>query len=100
MHTEILVGKPEGTRPLGRPWHYREDNIKIDFNERGRNGKVDGIYTLQGYYAAYGCNSLLTFQDNLSDPSSRAMKSRNQEISCALKMEPTGCPETLVRNYH
>jgi hypothetical protein len=26
----ILVGKPEGKRPLGRPWHRWEDNIKMD----------------------------------------------------------------------
>jgi hypothetical protein len=23
----VLVGKPEGKRPLGRPWHRWEDNI-------------------------------------------------------------------------
>jgi len=26
----ILVGKPEGKRPLGRPRHRWEDNIKMD----------------------------------------------------------------------
>jgi hypothetical protein len=26
----ILVGKPEGKRPLGRPRHRRVDNTKID----------------------------------------------------------------------
>jgi hypothetical protein len=26
----ILVGKPEGRRPLGKPRHRREDNIKMD----------------------------------------------------------------------
>ena len=26
----ILVGKPEGKRPLGRPSHRWEDNIKMD----------------------------------------------------------------------
>jgi hypothetical protein len=26
----FLVGKPEGKRPLGRPRHRWEDNIKID----------------------------------------------------------------------
>ena len=29
----ILVGKPEGKRPLGRPWHRWEDNIKMDLQE-------------------------------------------------------------------
>jgi len=27
----ILVGKTEGKRPLGRPKHWWEDNIKMDF---------------------------------------------------------------------
>jgi hypothetical protein len=29
----ILVGKPEGKRPLGRPRHGSGDNIKIDLRE-------------------------------------------------------------------
>ena len=32
MH-RVLVGKPEGTRPLGRPRRRREDNIKMDLQE-------------------------------------------------------------------
>jgi hypothetical protein len=31
--SKILVGKPEGKRPLGRPRHGWEDNIKIDLKE-------------------------------------------------------------------
>jgi hypothetical protein len=31
----LLVGKPEGKRPLGRPGRRREDNIKIDLQEIG-----------------------------------------------------------------
>jgi hypothetical protein len=31
----ILVGKPEGKRPLGRPRLRWVDNIKIDLGERG-----------------------------------------------------------------
>jgi hypothetical protein len=31
----ILVGRPEGRRPLGRPRHRWEDNIKMDFEEVG-----------------------------------------------------------------
>jgi hypothetical protein len=30
-----LVGKPEGTRPLGRPRRRWEDNIKMDLQEVG-----------------------------------------------------------------
>jgi len=29
----VLVGKPEGKRPLGRPWRQWEDNIKMDLQE-------------------------------------------------------------------
>jgi hypothetical protein len=29
----VLVGKPEGTRPPGRPRHRWEDNIKMDLQE-------------------------------------------------------------------
>jgi hypothetical protein len=31
----ILVGKPEGKRPLGRSRHRWEDNIKMDLREIG-----------------------------------------------------------------
>jgi hypothetical protein len=29
----VSVGKPEGKRPLGRPRHRWEDNMKVDFQE-------------------------------------------------------------------
>jgi hypothetical protein len=31
----VLVGKPEGKRPLGRPWRRWVDNIKMDLQEVG-----------------------------------------------------------------
>ena len=31
----VLVGKPEERRPLGRPRHRWEDNIKMDLQEVG-----------------------------------------------------------------
>ena len=34
----VLVGKPEGKRPLGRPRHRWEDNIKMDLREVGGGG--------------------------------------------------------------
>jgi hypothetical protein len=34
----ILVGKPEGKRILGRPRRIREDNIKMYLRERGWEG--------------------------------------------------------------
>jgi hypothetical protein len=38
----LLVGKPEGERPLGRPRRRRVDNIKMDHVEK-RWGCVDWI---------------------------------------------------------
>jgi len=43
--------------------------------------KVDELYALLGYYAAYGGDSLPTFRDN------------------SAKMGPIFCPETSVSNY-
>jgi len=34
----VLVGKPEGRRPPGRPRHRWEDNIKMDLQEMGCGG--------------------------------------------------------------
>jgi hypothetical protein len=34
----ILVGNPEGKRPLGRPRHRWVDNFKIDLREIGWDG--------------------------------------------------------------
>jgi len=31
----VLVGKPEGKRPLVRPRHRRRDNIKMDLQKVG-----------------------------------------------------------------
>jgi hypothetical protein len=42
----ILVGRPEGRRPLGRSRRRWEDNIKIDLREIGF-GDVDWIYLAQ-----------------------------------------------------
>jgi hypothetical protein len=35
----LLVGRPEGKRPLGRPRRRWEDNIKMDLREIG----IDGV---------------------------------------------------------
>jgi hypothetical protein len=42
----ILVGKPEGKRPLGRPRRRCVDNIKLDFKEVGWDG-MDWIDLIQ-----------------------------------------------------
>jgi hypothetical protein len=38
----LLVGKPEGKKPLGRPRHRWVDNIRMDLGEVGW-GEVDSI---------------------------------------------------------
>jgi hypothetical protein len=42
----VLVGKPEGKRPLGRPRRRLEDNIKMDFQEVG-GGRGDRMELAQ-----------------------------------------------------
>jgi hypothetical protein len=42
----VLVGRPEGKRPLGRPRPMWEDNIKGDFRDIGIDG-VDWIRLAQ-----------------------------------------------------
>ena len=42
----VLVGKPEGRRPLGRPRHRWEDNIWMDLREVG-SGCVDWMELAQ-----------------------------------------------------
>jgi hypothetical protein len=39
---KVLVRKPEGRRPLGRPRHRREDGVRMDLRETGL-GDVDWI---------------------------------------------------------
>ena len=42
----VLVGTPEGKKPLGRPRRRREDNIKMDLQEVGR-GRGDWMELAQ-----------------------------------------------------
>ena len=42
----VLVGKPEGKRPLGRPRRRREDYIKMDLQEVG-GGRGDWMELAQ-----------------------------------------------------
>jgi hypothetical protein len=40
---KVLMGRPEGKRPVGRPRRRWEDNIKVDLKEIG----IDGANWLQ-----------------------------------------------------
>jgi hypothetical protein len=42
----VLVGKPEGKKPLGRPRRRWEDNIKMDIQEVGC-GSMDWMELIQ-----------------------------------------------------
>jgi hypothetical protein len=42
----VLMGKPEGKRPLGRPRHRWEDNIKMNLQEVG-GGREDWMELAQ-----------------------------------------------------
>jgi hypothetical protein len=43
----VLVGKPEGRRPLGRPRRRWEDNIKMDLQKVGGGGCGDWMELAQ-----------------------------------------------------
>jgi hypothetical protein len=50
----VLVGKPEGKRPLGRPRHRWEDGVRMDLGEIGLGGcGLDSTGSGQGLVA--GC---------------------------------------------
>jgi hypothetical protein len=39
----VLVGKPEGKRPLGKPRRRWEDGIRMDIREIGWKDRVDPV---------------------------------------------------------
>ena len=57
----VLVGKPEGRRPLGRPRLRWVDNIRTDLQEVGC-GYMDWIGLVSGYHV----NHLKTLKQILS----------------------------------
>jgi hypothetical protein len=60
----LLVGKPEGKRPLGRPRRRWIDNIKMDLLEIGLN-VVDWVGLAQDRYR---CRALVNLVMNLRVP--------------------------------
>jgi len=40
---KVLVGKPEGKGPLGRPRRRWEDGIRMDLRETGWGCRVDSV---------------------------------------------------------
>ena len=43
----VMVGKPEGKRPLGRPRRRWEDNIKVDLQKVGWGRAWTGLIWLR-----------------------------------------------------
>jgi hypothetical protein len=60
----VLVGKPEGKRPLGRPRRRWEDNNKMDFQEVG-GACGDWMELAQD---RYGWRALVSMVKNLRIP--------------------------------
>jgi len=60
----VLVGKHKGKRPLGRPRHRWEDNIKMDLQEVGCGG-MDWIQQAQDRDR---CRALVNAAMNLRVP--------------------------------
>ena len=52
----VLVGKPEGKKPFGRPRRRWEDNIKMDLQEvgGGRGGWMELAQDMDGWRALVG----------------------------------------------
>jgi len=65
----VLVGKPEGKGPLGRPRRRWEDNIKMDFQEVG-GGCGDWIKLAQDRDR---CRALVSTVMNLRVPKNRGI---------------------------
>jgi hypothetical protein len=53
----VLVGSPEGKRPLGRPRRRGEDNIKMDLREIG----IDDRYFLTSWVIISFSNNILQY---------------------------------------
>jgi hypothetical protein len=60
----VLVVKPEGKRPLGKPRHRWEDNIKINLQEVG----CKGMYWIALAQARDRCRALVNAAMNLRVP--------------------------------
>ena len=57
----VLVGKPEGKRPLGRPRHRWEDSIKMIIREVGEGGDWMELAQDRGRWRAF-VNTVMNFR--------------------------------------
>jgi hypothetical protein len=87
----LLVGKPEGKIPLGRPGHRWVDNIKMNCVETGWGG-VDWICLVQDTYSWRACES-----GNGPSGSIRCWETASDCTTCGLALGPT---ELVNHHYH
>jgi hypothetical protein len=66
----VLVGKPEGKRPLSRPKRRWEDNIKMDLQEVGGKNYGDWMELARD---RYGWRALVGAVRNLQVPKMRVI---------------------------
>ncbi|KAJ4437783.1 hypothetical protein ANN_13721 [Periplaneta americana] len=80
----VLVGRPEGKRPLGRPRRRWEDNIKMDLREVEYDGR-DWINLAQGRdrWRAY----CLTAELSMNEAMAKEYKSDLEKVNEELKLE-------------
>jgi hypothetical protein len=57
---KVLVGKPEGMRPLGRPRHRSENGIRMDIRETVLGG-IDWTQLAQDRDCIINCNCVFTY---------------------------------------
>jgi hypothetical protein len=50
---KILIRKPEGKKPRGRPRQRREDNFRMDLREIGFEGRLDASGLRYGPMAGF-----------------------------------------------
>jgi hypothetical protein len=57
---KVLVGRPEGDRPLGRPRRRWDDNIKMDLVEEiGRHGLDESVWGKEQVAVCCECGKFL-----------------------------------------
>ncbi|KAJ4440501.1 hypothetical protein ANN_08642 [Periplaneta americana] len=74
----VLVGRPEGKRPLGRPRRRWEDNIKMDLREVGYDVPENAVRIKS---TALPCEAILDYEFN---------PPRNALLELVNKLETTG----------